>query len=164
MKLPQDIAALAAETVVALKAKGLTVVTAESCTGGLISGALTSISGSSEVVYGGFVTYANEAKISMIGVPFAQLRQHGAVSQEVAVAMAEGALSMAGTHVAVAVTGIAGPGGGSADKPVGLVHFAVATADDTVHAKKVFANMDRDAVRHATLVQALRMLLKAARG
>ena len=78
--------------------------------------------------------------------------------------MAEGALSMAGTHVAVAVTGIAGPGGGSADKPVGLVHFAVATADDTVHAKKVFANMDRDAVRQATVVQALRMLLKAARG
>jgi len=164
MKLPQDIAALAAETVAALKAKGLTVVTAESCTGGLISGALTSISGSSDVVYGGFVTYANEAKISMIGVPFSLLRQHGAVSQEVAVAMADGALSMAGTHVAVAVTGIAGPGGGSADKPVGLVHFAVATGDDTVHAKKVFANMDRDAVRHATVVQALRMLLKAARG
>jgi len=164
MKLPQDIAAIAAETVATLKAKGLTVVTAESCAGGLISGALTSISGSSDVVYGGFVTYANEAKISMIGVPFAQLRQHGAVSQEVAVAMAEGALSMAGTHVAVAVTGIAGPGGGSADKPVGLVHFAVATADDTVHAQKVFANMDRDAVRHATVVQALRMLLKAARG
>ncbi len=163
MKLPNDIATLAAETVEALTAAGLTVATAESCTGGLIAGALTAISGSSEIVYGGFVTYANEAKISQIGVPFALLKQHGAVSKEVAVAMAEGALGTAGTHIAIAVTGIAGPDGGSADKPVGLVHFALASDDETRHVKKVFAKLDRDGVRHAAVVQALKMLRDAAK-
>ena len=162
MKLPDDIASLAAEAVAALVKSGLTIATAESCTGGLIAGALTSISGSSEVVYGGFVTYANEAKIGMIGVPYALLKQYGAVSKEVAIAMAEGALGAAGTHIAIAVTGIAGPSGGSKEKPVGLVHFAVATEDGTTHVRKVFAEMDRDAVRHATVAQALRMVLKAA--
>ena len=98
MKLPDDIATLAEETIAALKAAGITVATAESCTGGLIAGALTSVSGSSDVVYGGFVTYANEAKIAMIGVPFGLLRQFGAVSKEVAMAMADGAMGAAGTH------------------------------------------------------------------
>lgn len=162
MKVPDDIAALAAETVAALKAAGLTIATAESCTGGLIVGALTSIPGSSEVVYGGFVTYANEAKIGMIGVPYGLLKQSGAVSKEVAQAMADGALGTAGTHIAVAVTGIAGPDGGSAEKPVGLVHFAVASEAGTTHLKKQFPG-DRDAVRHATVVQALKLVLKAAR-
>lgn len=161
MKLPDDVAALAAETVAALKAARMTVVTAESCTGGLVAGAMTAVPGSSEVVYGGFVTYANEAKISMIGVPFGLLRQHGAVSKPVAVAMAEGALGTAGTHLAIAVTGIAGPDGGTADKPVGLVHFALASEDGTKHLKKQFAG-DRDAIRQQSVVQALRMLLKAA--
>jgi nicotinamide-nucleotide amidase len=164
MKLPPDIASLAAETIKALTARGLTVATAESCTGGLIAGALTAISGSSEVVYGGFVTYANEAKISQIGVPYALLKQHGAVSEPVAIAMAEGALGTAGTHLAIAVTGIAGPDGGTADKPVGLVHFALASDDETKHVRKVFAKMDRDGVRHATVVQALKMLRDAAKG
>jgi len=158
MKLPPDITSLAAEAVKALTAKGLTVSTAESCTGGLIAGALTAVPGSSEVVYGGFVTYANEAKISQIGVPYALLKQHGAVSEQVAIAMAEGALGTAGTHIAIAVTGIAGPEGGSAEKPVGLVHFALASDDETKHVRKVFAKMDRDGVRHATVVQALKML------
>ena len=90
------------------------------------------------MVYGGFVTYANEAKIAMIGVPYGLLKQFGAVSKEVAMAMADGAMGAAGTHLAVAVTGIAGPDGGSDDKPVGLVHFAVATEDGTTHLKKVF--------------------------
>jgi len=162
MKLPDDIAALAAETVAALKARGITVATAESCTGGLVAGALTSISGSSDVVYGGFVTYADEAKMAMVGVPFALLRQFGAVSKEVAIAMADGAITAAGTHVAVAVTGIAGPNGGSADKPVGLVHFAVATDSGTRHLRRVFAG-NRDEVRHATVVQALELLRDAAR-
>ena len=162
MKLPPDIASLAAETIKALTARGLTVATAESCTGGLIAGALTSINGSSEVVYGGFVTYANEAKISQIGVPYALLKQHGAVSEQVAIAMAEGALGTAGTHLAIAVTGVAGPNGGSADKPVGLVHFALASDDDTRQVRKVFAKLDRDGVRHATIVQALKMLRDAA--
>jgi len=163
MKLPHDIATLAAETIKALAASGLTVATAESCTGGLIAGALTSISGSSEVVYGGFITYANEAKISQIGVPYALLKQHGAVSEQVAIAMAEGALGTAGTHLAIAVTGIAGPDGGSADKPVGLVHFALASEDETRHVRKVFPKLDRDGVRHATVIQALKMLRDAAK-
>ncbi|MDC9824714.1 CinA family protein [Devosia sp. ZB163] len=162
MTLPEDIAALAVETIEALKAAGLTIATAESCTGGLIAGALTSVSGSSDVVYGGYVTYANEAKIAMIGVPFGLLRQYGAVSEEVAMAMADGALTAAGTHIAVAVTGIAGPTGGTADKPVGLVHFAVATEDGTTHFRKIFSG-NRDEVRHATVVQALKLVLKAAK-
>ncbi len=164
MKLPNDIATLAAETIQALTAKGLTVATAESCTGGLIAGALTAVAGSSAVVYGGFITYANEAKISQIGVPYALLKQHGAVSEQVAIAMAEGALGTAGTHIAIAVTGVAGPDGGTADKPVGLVHFALASDEETKHVRKVFAKMDRDAVRHATVVQALKMLRDFARG
>ncbi len=162
MKLPDDIATLAAETIGALKDAGLTIATAESCTGGLIAAALTSISGSSDVVYGGFVTYANEAKIAMIGVPFGLLRQVGAVSEQVALAMADGALASAGTHIAVAVTGIAGPGGGSEEKPVGLVHFAVATEGGTTHLRKVFPG-NRDEVRHATVLQALKLVLQAAR-
>ena len=164
MQMPAEIAVLAEEVFAKLKAKGLTVATAESCTGGLIAGALTSISGSSDVVYGGFVTYANEAKIVMIGVPFALLKEFGAVSKEVAIAMAEGALATAGTHIAVAVTGIAGPMGGSKDKPVGLVHFACATVEGTRHLRKHFKEMDRDGVREATVVEALRMVLRAAGG
>lgn len=163
MKLPEDIAVLSAEVIAALKAANLSIATAESCTGGLIAGALTSISGSSAVVYGGFVTYANEAKINLIGVPYALLRRHGAVSKEVAIAMAEGAVAASGTDIAVAVTGIAGPDGGSADKPVGTVHFAVATLETTTHARKLFKDMDRDGVRHATVRQALNMVLKAAK-
>jgi nicotinamide-nucleotide amidase len=163
MKLPNDIATLAAETIQALTAKGLTVATAESCTGGLIAGALTAVAGSSAVVYGGFITYANEAKISQIGVPYALLKQHGAVSEQVAIAMAEGALGTAGTHIAIAVTGVAGPDGGTADKPVGLVHFALASDEETKHVKKVFPKLDRDGVRHATVVQALKMLRDFAR-
>ena len=163
MKMTEETAALAHETIAALVAAGLTVATAESCTGGLVAAALTSVPGSSDVVYGGFVTYANEAKIAMVGVPFALLRQHGAVSKEVAMAMAEGALAVAGTHLAVAITGVAGPTGGSADKPVGLVHFAVASADGTTHLKKQFADLDRDGVRQASELQALKLLRKAAR-
>src|SRR3569623_2957413 len=116
MQMPAEIGKLAHEVIEALIANGLTIATAESCTGGLIAGALTSVSGSSEVVYGGYVTYANEAKIAMIGVPFALLKQFGAVSKEVALAMAEGALAAAGTHLAVAVTGVAGPLGGTDKK------------------------------------------------
>ena len=163
MKLPEDIAALANETIAALKAANLTVATAESCTGGLIAGALTSVSGSSDVVYGGFVTYANEAKIAMVGVPFGLLREFGAVSKQVAMAMADGALATAGTHLAVAVTGVAGPDGGTSEKPVGLVHFSLASADGTTHIRKQFKGLDRDGVRHASVVQALQMLLKAAK-
>jgi len=161
MEMPADIGALANEIIASLKAQGLTIATAESCTGGLIAGALTSVAGSSDVVYGGFVTYANEAKIAMVGVPFGLLREFGAVSKEVATAMAEGALAAAGTHIAIAVTGIAGPGGGSAEKPVGLVYFAVATAEETRNLKKSFdPNWSRQQIRHASVVEALKLVKK----
>jgi nicotinamide-nucleotide amidase len=162
MQMPHEIGKLAHEVVAALVANRLTVATAESCTGGLVAGALTSVPGSSEAVYGGFVTYANEAKIAMVGVPYALLREFGAVSKEVAIAMAEGAMNAAGTHIGVAVTGIAGPGGGSAEKPVGLVHFAVATGEETRHLKKTFdPNWTRDQIRHASVVEALKLVQKA---
>ena len=162
MEMPADIGKLAHEVIAALVASRQTVATAESCTGGLIAGALTSVAGSSEAVYGGFVTYANEAKIAMVGVSYAQLRQFGAVSKEVAVAMADGALAAAGTHIAVAVTGIAGPLGGSDKKPVGTVHLAVATLDETRHLKKSFdPNWTRDQIRQASVIEALKLVRKA---
>lgn len=161
MEMPAEIAKLAHEVIAALKERKLTIATAESCTGGLIVGALTSVAGSSDVVYGGFVTYANEAKIAMVGVPFALLRQFGAVSKDVAAAMADGAMNAAGTHLAVAVTGIAGPSGGSAEKPVGLIYIAVATGDETRHLKKTFdPNWSRDRIRQATVIEALKLVRK----
>jgi nicotinamide-nucleotide amidase len=163
MRMPAEIDKLAQDVVAALKVGGLTIATAESCTGGLVVGALTSVSGSSDVVYGGYVTYANEAKIGMIGVPFALLKQFGAVSKEVAVAMAEGALAAAGTHIAVAVTGIAGPLGGTDKKPVGLVHFAVATLEESRHLKKSFdPTWSREQIRQASVIEALKLVRKAA--
>ena len=162
MQMPVEIAKLANEVIAALKTNGLTIATAESCTGGLVAGALTSVAGSSDAVYGGFVTYANEAKIAMVGVPFGLLREFGAVSKEVATAMAEGAMNAAGTHVGVAITGIAGPSGGSDKKPVGLVHFAVATGDETRNLKKSFdPNWSRDQIRQASVIEALKLVLKA---
>ena len=135
------------------------IVTAESCTGGLIAGALTDVPGSSAAVFGGYVTYANEAKQGMIGVDPELIRQHGAVSEEVARAMAEGALRSSGAAVAIAVTGIAGPGGGTEGKPVGRVHFAYADADKTVHLKKEFGDIGRQHVREETVKTALGMVL-----
>lgn len=162
MQMPVEIAKLANEVIAALKTNGLTVATAESCTGGLVAGALTSVAGSSDAVYGGFVTYANEAKIAMVGVPFGLLREFGAVSKEVATAMAEGAMNAAGTHIGVAITGIAGPSGGSNKKPVGLIHFAVATGDETRNLKKSFdPNWSRDQIRQASVIEALKLVLKA---
>ena len=162
MQMPDEIAKLAAEVIAALKAQRLTIATAESCTGGLIAGALTSIPGSSDAVYGGFVTYANEAKIAMVGVPYALLHEFGAVSKEVASAMAEGAMGAAGTHLAVAVTGIAGPDGGSKDKPVGLVHIAVATGETTRNLRKTFdPEWTRDQIREASVIEALKLVRKA---
>ena len=111
-------------TITACKAAGLMVATVESCTGGLVSGALTSVSGSSDVVDRGFVTYSNEAKNELVGVPMHLIEAYGAVSTEVARAMAQGGVEQSNAQIAVSITGIAGPGGGSATKPVGLVHFA----------------------------------------
>jgi nicotinamide-nucleotide amidase len=143
--------------------RGLMVATAESCTGGLVAGVLTEIAGSSAVVERGFVTYSNEAKNELIGVPMELIVAHGAVSAPVARAMAEGALAHSRADVTVAITGVAGPGGGSAEKPVGLVHFASARrGGETVHVEKRFGDLGRAAVRRAAVVTALEML--AARG
>jgi len=135
------------------------IVTAESCTGGLIAAALTDVPGSSAAVFGGYITYANEAKSGMIGVDRDLIRAHGAVSEQVARAMAEGALKTSGAAVAIAVTGIAGPGGGTEGKPVGLVHFAYADADKTLHLEKRFGDRGRQVVREETVNTALGMVL-----
>ncbi len=159
---PETTVKLAEQVIAVAKSRGLKIATVESCTGGLIAGALTSVSGSSDVLDRGFVTYANEAKTEMVGVPASLLSYPGpgAVSQEVALAMAEGALTHAPVDAAVAVTGIAGPGGGSAEKPVGLVHFAAARKGRaSVHARHVFPG-DRAGVRLATVDAALTMLLE----
>lgn len=144
-----------------LRGKGMRIATAESCTGGLIAGALTHVPGSSDVVEGGFVTYSNGAKATMLGVPAVLFSQVGAVSQAVAAAMAEGAVVRAGVEVAVAVTGVAGPGGGSADKPVGLVWFGCALPGrPTLTEHRVFPG-DRTAVRAATVAYALGLVRRA---
>ena len=145
--------------------KNLTVATAESCTGGLVAGVLTDIAGSSAVVDRGYVTYSNTAKQEMIGVPSATLKQYGAVSRQTAEAMARGALAKSKVDLAVAITGIAGPGGGTADKPVGLVHFAAASrAGTSMHAAKRFGDIGRAEVRHKSVIQAVRMLMELAEG
>ena len=145
------------------RARGLKVATAESCTGGLVAGALTAIAGSSDVVDRGFVTYSNEAKHEMLGVPLETLKRYGAVSRQTAEAMASGALAKSRADLAVSITGIAGPGGGSADKPVGLVHFAAASrSGTTMHAAKRYGDIGRDAVRHQSVLQALAMLKEIA--
>jgi len=159
MKMPDEIAAKAKDAIVALKAAGLTIATAESCTGGLIGGALTSVSGSSEVVYGGFITYDNAAKIAMIGVPPRVIEDFGAVSPQVARAMADGARNTARVGIALSVTGIAGPNGGSPQKPVGLVYFACATAEGTRVVEKRFGNLGRDGVREASVLTALELVV-----
>ena len=140
---------------------GLTIATAESCTGGMIAAALTDIAGSSAVLDRGYVTYSNAAKIEMIGVDAATLAEHGAVSEPVAREMAEGARRVSGTSVAISVTGIAGPGGGSAEKPVGLVHFACASPAATRHRECRFGPLDRADIRSASVGVALDMLLDA---
>lgn len=158
---PDDIAALAAEVIGKAAARGWTVATAESCTGGLVSGALTAVAGSSAVVDRGFVTYSNAAKTRMLGVPAELIETEGAVSEAVARAMATGALEAAGTDLAVSITGVAGPGGGSADKPVGLVHFACADPFGVVHERRLFGDLGREGIRLASVRVALGLLLAA---
>jgi nicotinamide-nucleotide amidase len=145
------------------KAKKLMVVTAESCTGGLVAGALTDIAGSSAVVERGFVTYTNAAKQQMLGVPAETLKAHGEVSREAAEAMAKGALAHAPADLAVAITGVAGPGGGSAAKPVGLVHFAAASREGKlIHRERRFGDIGRAEVRRRSVLEALAMLTELA--
>jgi nicotinamide-nucleotide amidase len=158
--------ALAAKRLLALcRARGLKIATAESCTGGLVAGALTEIPGSSDVVERGFVTYSNEAKHEMLGVPLATLKKFGAVSRQTAAAMARGAVKNSDAQLAVAVTGIAGPGGATPGKPVGLVHFAaMAPGGRLIQRAKKFGDIGRRKVRQKSVDEALAMLELLARG
>jgi len=141
------------------RVKGLKIATAESCTGGLVAGLLTEIAGSSDVFERGFVTYSDRAKQDSLGVPGAMIRQHGAVSEPVARAMAEGAIRNSGAQLAIAITGIAGPGGGSDEKPVGLVHITAARAGEaTLHRECRFGDIGRSEVRLASVATAIEML------
>ena len=160
--LPAELVLAAERVLAACRAHAVTVALAESCTGGLVAAALTSISGSSATVERGFVTYSNEAKQAMLGVPAELLAAHGAVSEPVARAMAEGAVRHSLADAAVAITGIAGPGGGSTDKPVGLVHLATARRGlATLHSRRIFSG-DRDSVRLQAALVALAMLEQTA--
>ncbi|PTE11798.1 CinA family protein [Mesorhizobium helmanticense] len=146
----------------ACQQRGIMLATAESCTGGMIIAALTDIAGSSAVVDRGFITYSNEAKMEMLGVSAATLEAHGAVSRETVLEMAAGALARSRAQLALAVTGIAGPGGGSAEKPVGLVWFGVAVAGKPIIAeRKLFADNGRDFIRRETVRHALELGLRA---
>lgn len=158
-----EMVALAGQALAAARRDGVMVATAESCTGGLVAAALTAIAGSSDVVDRGFVTYSNDAKRQLLGVPEATLEACGAVSEATAIAMAEGALAMSRAGIAVSITGIAGPGGGSADKPVGLVWFGLArTGRDTAAFRHVFpADAGRDGIRRLAVHEALRLLAGA---
>lgn len=152
----------AARLLVHLRANGAMVATVESCTGGLIAGTLTEIAGSSDVVDRGFVTYSNEAKNELVAVPMGLIERFGAVSEPVAIAMAEGGLQHSNAHVAVSVTGVAGPGGGSKEKPVGLVHIGCAVRGAaTLHQRHVFADRGRGFIRQRTIEQAFRMIRQA---
>jgi nicotinamide-nucleotide amidase len=149
----------------AYRAKGWRIATAESCTGGLVAGLLTEIAGSSDVVERGFVTYSNEAKTGLLGVPAELIAGHGAVSEPIARAMAEGALARANAHAAVSITGIAGPGGATATKPVGLVHFGLATQGQaTRHLERRYGDLGRTPIRLAAVEDALTLLEETVRG
>jgi nicotinamide-nucleotide amidase len=145
------------------RAKKLRIAAAESCTGGLVAATFTEIAGSSDVFERGFVTYSDEAKQTMLGVPAATLTTHGAVSRETAEAMAKGALAHAPVELAVSITGIAGPGGAVAGKPVGLVHFAAATRSGAmVQRERRYGDIGRAQVRRASVIEALAMLSELA--
>lgn len=157
---PASFAALAEAVLAQHRRARLKVATAESCTGGAIAAALTDIAGSSDVFERGFVVYSNEAKTELLGVPAPLVAKHGAVSQEVAAAMAEGALAHSRADAAVSVTGIAGPGGGTPTKPVGLVFIGYARRGGLPAVERHVFPGDRAAVRAATVKRALELMLK----
>ncbi|MBV9555986.1 MAG: CinA family protein [Pseudolabrys sp.] len=160
-----SVSALARSLLDLCRMRKFTLATAESCTGGLVAGALTDVPGSSDVVDRGFVTYSNDAKRTMLGVSTTTLATFGAVSKETATQMAIGALERAGVDLAVSITGIAGPGGATPGKPVGLVHFAAAARDGRIiHREQRFGAIGRSAVRERSVIEALRMLIELARG
>jgi nicotinamide-nucleotide amidase len=159
LKIDARIIAQAAALLDACRERGVLIATAESCTGGLVAATLTAIPGSSDVVERGFVSYSNTAKSEMLGVPVWLIERHGAVSEDVARAMVGGALTHSRATIAVAVTGIAGPDGGTADKPVGLVHFAAARRDDAVrHERVLFGDLGRAEIRRESVQRALSLL------
>jgi nicotinamide-nucleotide amidase len=163
MMRDEAIETAAADLLDLCRGRGWKLATAESCTGGLIAGALTAIAGSSDVVEGGFVTYSNAAKITLLGVPAGLFERVGAVSAEVARAMADGALTrLPAVHLTISATGIAGPDGATPDKPVGLVHFGLARRDGPVESHAEIFPGDRDAVRRAAVLRALALLSDAA--
>jgi nicotinamide-nucleotide amidase len=160
---PPDLIAQAEAILDCLRKRSLRLAAAESCTGGLVTALLTEIAGSSDVVESGFVTYSNAAKHEVLGVPDEMLAEHGAVSEPVARAMAQGALTHSAADIAVSVTGIVGPGGGSAAKPVGLVHFAAARHGGKVlHRECRFGDIGRGAVRLKSVEVALALVRQAA--
>ena len=141
------------------RSRSVRLATVESCTGGLIAAALTAVPGSSDVVERGFVTYSNDAKTELVGVPIEMIARHGAVSEPVARAMALGGLAHSLADVAVSVTGVAGPGGGSAEKPVGLVHLAAARRDgDVIDDVRRFGDIGRDRIRHDSVLRAFALI------
>lgn len=145
----------------ALSTRGLMLVCAESCTGGLIASRITTIAGASKVFERGFITYSNAAKTEMLGVPEALITQHGAVSAEVAASMAEGALKASHAHISIAATGIAGPGGGSAHKPVGLVYLAVSLRGGKTRVEeKRYDALNRQSIQHHSAEDALQLALQ----
>lgn len=153
---------LATSVLTLCRARGWHVAIAESCTGGLVAAALTAIAGSSDVFDRGFVAYSNEAKMELLGVPEATLTAYGAVSSETVLAMAASAVTRAGADLAVSITGVAGLGGGIAEKPVGLVYLGVATKENCRSEHHVFPG-NRDEIRHAAMIRALELLRNAAR-
>jgi nicotinamide-nucleotide amidase len=153
-----ELTMLASEVLAKARAAGLKIATAESCTGGLVAGLLTEIPGSSDVFERGFVTYSNDAKRELLGVPEDLLQTRGAVSAEVAGAMARGALEHAAADAAIAVTGIAGPGGGTKDKPVGLVFIAASRGGELRMEEHRFGDPGRSEIRLRTVEAALRLL------
>ena len=155
----RDLRKAAQHLLVLCRERGLHIATAESCTGGLVAAMLTEIAGSSDVVDCGFVTYSNEAKQTLLGVPAATLVRHGAVSAETARAMAAGALQSSRADISVAITGIAGPGGGTRQKPVGLVYFAAARRDGwAMQRRRLFGKIGRRLVRQRSVAEALELL------
>jgi len=158
---PKDLAEQASALLQSCRKAGVKVATAESCTGGLIAGCLTEIAGSSDVVDRGFITYSNEAKNVMLDVPMRLIERHGAVSEPVARTMAEGALNHSLAVLSVAVTGVAGPGGGTVGKPVGLVHLACAKrGGETRHRAERYGDLGRSGIREATIRTAMEMLME----
>jgi nicotinamide-nucleotide amidase len=159
IEIGADIVRQAAEFLSAARDKGELVAVAESCTAGLLAATLTAVPGCSDVFERGFVTYSNAAKSEMLGVPYWLIEKHGAVSEDVARAMAGGALTHSNASLAVAVTGIAGPDGGTPEKPVGLVHFAAGRPEGPMHHERVvFGDLGRAEVRRRSVERALSML------